>query len=334
MTFSNSINWLRRDPGHTENIGITNSSGTTFTVNQANGSAFSTSNPGYVTLQSLANPGQLIVYRITANQSFTQANISGNSFNISSGVNHASAIPFFLYAVSNAQNGENTIAFMVSTFPNTSVSPVAGKIAKTGSAVANSQGSFFCLTNVTVADYASSPCVCIGSFRMTYVASGTNWTVVTFDRGDGIGQFQENRNFALSPGQYGAASGLYFYANSGTAPTFVNNGNGYQVQQKTNMIFLNTAFNNCSSGGSGSGYLQLALPYNINGSVCGQWFLSYNSGPATFTGVCSLLQGQPVNAPNLFYATSASLASIELSSVGTDSTYSLDIGIYQQIQFS
>ena len=244
------------------NLGITNTAGTTFTVNAANGTALSATNPAYVTLQSLANPGQLITYTVTANQSFTQSNISNNGFNIVKTVDHANTIPFFLYAVSNAQNGENAIAFMVSTYPNTTISPVAGKIAKTGSAVANSQGSFFCLSNVTVADYASSPCLCVGSFRMTYATSGTNWTITTFDRGDGIGEFQLDRTFTASISQYGAATSSYFYANGGTAPQFTTNNFGYFVG-RNNMMTASCGFVNCSVAGVGSVNLWLASPYSL-----------------------------------------------------------------------
>lgn len=318
------------------NLGITNTSGTTLTVNSSNGTTLSATNPAYITLQSLANPGQLKTYTITANQSFTQSNISNNGFNITKTINHANPIPFFLYAVSNAQNGENTIAFMVSTYPNTTISPVAGKIGKSGSAVANTQGSFFSLANVTVADYASSPCLCIGSFRMTYVASGTNWTITTFDRGDGIGEFQLDRKFTMSPGQYTALTidpSKYFIDNSGTAPAFATNNNGYWIN-RNNFINLNTAFSNASTPGTGGVNLEFSAPYIMDGSSIGCSFGKASNG-TLFLSCPSTLVAATTSNLVFFPAVANTLSNANcLNSTFTAAGDSLSIQIIAFIQFT
>lgn len=247
------------NPGQA-NLGISQSAGTTFTVLGSNGVALSSTNPAFVTLQSLANPGQTKTYKITANQSFTQANIAANNFGLTNGVALAQDVPFFLYAVSNANNGENTITFMVSRYPNAAISPVAGKIAKSGSAVANSQASFFALNSgITVADYASSPCLSLGSFRMRW-ANTNNWTIQTLSNRDGIGEFQAGVTFIMPVGQFGNASGAYFLSNGGTAPIFTNQNLSYYIHM-TNEFSYWFAGNACSTAGVGAVQLLQGLPY-------------------------------------------------------------------------
>lgn len=250
------------------NLGISQTSGTTFTVNSANGTALSATNLAYVTLQSLANPGRQITYTITANQSYTQANISGNTWGITSGVNWANDMPFYLYAVSNAANGENTIAFAISRIPNLTISPVAGKLAKQGSAVATTQGSMYLLPNVTVADYASSPCLCIGSFRMTYAAAGTTWTISTLNNSDGIGEFNESTAFTFPTGQNGNASGSFFTANGGTAPIWDMQTVGYYIERNgwTSYIFNSPSGAVITTAGVGAVALQPALHLAYKGN--------------------------------------------------------------------
>lgn len=262
------------------NLGMSQSGGTTFTVNSANGTALSATNPAVVYLQSLANPGNVVTYTITANQSFTQANIASNNFGLTNGLAFASDIPFYLYAVCNAAAGvnpETAIAFMVSRYPNTSVSPVAGKIAKSGSAVANSAGSFFSLSNVTVADYASSPCICVGSFRMQWLNTN-NWVIQTFNAKDGIGNFQEGVQFGSVAGHFGNASGSFFKANGGTAPIYTSQAWVYYLG-RDNRCSFNGVFSNNSTPGAGAVTALQGIPFQItDGGTTGPGFL--NAGAA------------------------------------------------------
>lgn len=282
-------NRVRLEFGLVENIGINYAVGTgTFTVQGASGTALSATNKGYVTLAS-KTAGNLIKISITANQSFIDDNgasqIIGNLFGLTTGVAFTVDVPFFLYAV--LDDAETTVAFMISRFPNTYVSPVAAKIGKVGSAVADSQGSFFSLANVTVADYESNPCVCIGSFRMR-MSAADDWTVQTLSASnDGIRRFQENVNFGLSAGQFGAASGKYFADNGGTAPAFSTNNFGYKVGRDNRMYFV-SLFTDATTAGVGAVNLQLCTPFLILGEVVGSARI-INAASSNFIGISDVV---------------------------------------------
>lgn len=337
MTLTNQIDWLRKDPNHIENIGISQTAGTTFTVNSASGAAFSSRNAGYVAIDSLAVPGVKKLYRITANQSFTQANIATNNFGLTNGIALASDVPFFLYAVTNAAAGspETTVTFMVSRFPNSNVSPIAGKIGKAGSAVANSQGSFFALdSSITVADFASSPCISLGSFRMQWSA-GNNWTITTLGAQDGIGHYQEGKVFLSAVNQFGAAAASFFYANGGTAPQFGSPGQGYFIN-RNNFMMLSVAFQNCTVAGLGAVVAQYALPFILtNTSSLGSGFLSLSSVPQTIVFNCSLVSPGP-NNKMVFNIPNAGVANFQLlnSNFVVDATYGFTAAANGLIDFS
>lgn len=229
------------------NVGMSYSAGT-FTVNSENGSAFSSSNPGYISLPSLVTPGRVIRYTITANQTFVDHNggvptIDGNLFGFLTGDVQSTDVPFFLYAVSNsaAVSPETSVTFMISRQAGRQISPLATDIGKTGSSIATNEWCFFSLGNVTVADYASSPCQMIGSFRMTKVSASNGWIVTALASRDGIGTFQQGQLFQLSTGVMGAKAGSYWMNNGGTAPTF--NAQSYQY-----MINPDGTINACTTG--------------------------------------------------------------------------------------
>lgn len=245
------------------NLGIAETAGTTFTVESASGAALSATNPAYVTLQTLAAPGLTKTYTVTANESFTQAGLGNNLFGLTTGIAFAGDIPFFLYAVSNANAGENTVVFMISRFPNATFSPIAAKIGQAGNTNATTQGSFFSLAAITAASYAASPCLCLGSFRMQY--TGSLWTISAFNVSDGIGEFQDVNTFFSLPSQFGAATNSFFYANGGTAPIFGSQAIQYSIS-RSGIIQLQTAFNGASTAGVGAVTLLMALPLAAAGS--------------------------------------------------------------------
>lgn len=272
MTFSNAIDWVRRDGPRWENLGITYSAGTgLFSITAADGTALSASNAGYVTIPSKASPGQQLVYRITANQTFTDDNgtstIIGNLFGLTTGIAYTQDAPFFIYAVSN--DAATAVNFMISRIPHVTVAPAAANIGKTGSAVADTQGSFFALGNPTVGDYDGNPCICIGAFRMRMSASD-DWTVQTLTNGstgseanvqaDGIGCFHEGTKFFISAGQFGAATGSFFAANGGTAPIWSTQGGDYTISRSGVIEFHFAAATN-STAGVGAVQARLQLPY-------------------------------------------------------------------------
>lgn len=253
---------------YVENIGIAYSGGT-FTIQGANGSALSASNPGYIILPSTVTKGTMIKYQITANQTFQDhsgtSTISGNSFGVTvqSGTSYNQDIPFYLYAVSNGSAGspETAISFMFSRYPSATTSPVAGKIAKSGSAVASTQGSFYSLASITVSDYASSPCLMIGSFRMQSTTNVADWTVSALNLNDGIGNFQNNVQFTQVAGAFGASAGLFFSAAS--PPTFSGTSQVYYVNPFTAWVNLHSIATGTSVSG-GAGTMSHKMPYNMD----------------------------------------------------------------------
>lgn len=248
------------------NIGYTYSAGTgLFSITAQDGSALSASNPGYVTIASKASPGTLVTVPVTANQTFIDDNgastIVGNLFGLTSGRAYAQDIPFYVYAVLN--DAGNAISFMISRYPNTPTSPVSGKIGKTGSAVANSQGSFFALSNPTVTNFDVNPALRVGGFRMR-MSAANDWTVQTLSTVDGVGKFFQGYQFTLTTGQFGAAVGSFF---KGSGPTFTNSSLVYWVTDSNQLMFTGF-FENCTVNG-GAGTLSIASPYLCTGGTTG-----------------------------------------------------------------
>lgn len=269
---------IHKSPGYgsgVTNLGIIYDNVTgVFTITSAYAIGLSSDTPGFVTLPVASQPGKFNAFRISTDASFTDATgastIIGNTFGTTAALAYGNDIPFYLYYVANS-NG-NTVTPMLSRFPNTNISPVAGKIAKPGSAVANTQGSFFAFdASINVANYASQPCISVGSIRMKKNSSD-NWTVTPLDSADGIGMFQFNRMFTLPTGQFGAATGKYFINNGGTAPSFTTSSFQYYIKDMSNFFNYYCTFSDCSVAGAGAVDLQLALPYNIAGGSHGSGY--------------------------------------------------------------
>jgi len=268
------------------NLGITLSAGT-FTVTGFNATALSSTNPAYVTLPSKANPGRTVTYTITADQTFIDdsgsSTIIGNLFGLTTGIAFDQDVPFYIYAVGD--DAETAISFMISRYPAATYSPASANIGKTGSAVADTQGSFFALGNPTVTSYDNNPCRCIGAFRMR-MSSSDDWTVqtlsdgsgfgtVTYIAADGIGQFHEASKFTMALGQFGARAASYWKNNGGTAPEFVTNEFFYYVAKSGLCTFYLNNSNTTGHAGAGAVTALLALP-----------FLAQNSTPiGSFLGV-------------------------------------------------
>jgi hypothetical protein len=257
----------RLKQNYVENIGIDYDGGTgVFTVQGADATLSST-NIGYVTLQSKANPGELVSYSITADQSFIDDNgsseIIGNLFGVTTGVAWANDCPFYLYAVGN--DNEDTVAFMISRIPHRTVAPATANIGAPDDAVADTQGSFFSLENIDETLYDGNPCLCLGAFRMQMSASD-DWTVQTLDNTDGIGLFHDSTLFTFPLAQNGAATGTYVKANGGTAPIFSDNDYRYMLMRSGNCnthVYLN---GDGGTDGSGAVVTFVAAPLAVEDS--------------------------------------------------------------------
>lgn len=276
------------------NLGLNYTAGT-FTVTSASGAALSSTNPAYVTLQS-ATSAQLITVAVTANQTFTDG--SGNTDTWRGGVSPTDAaggvssdwnqdMPFFLYAVLGTSND---IAFMFSRNPAATGSPAAGSISKTGAILNTGQGDFFSLLGGTIANYASRPCLCIGSFRMRNVVTGGNirYTVQTLTLNDGIGIFQEGTTFTLPTGVNGSKATKYFQATAGTEPTFTSNAVVYKIN-RSGIVWFSANFQTVNNVPAGAQVSSVTCPYACNSSaghaaITGSYTINATSAVHTLSG--------------------------------------------------
>jgi len=249
--------------GYVENLGISYS-GSVLSVTGADGTALSSTNPGYVVMQDKSSPGQLKTYEITADQGFIDATgsseIAGNLWGMATGVATSTDIPFFIYAVTN--DDEDAIAFMISRVPGFKESVGASDIGDPGDPVADNQWGFFSFDTVTEADYDNNPCLMIGGFRMKMDASD-DWTVQALGATDGIGCFQNHRWWLVPPGQFGAASGSFFRDNGGTAPVFTTQNYYYKIYPFEQTAYVAIDFINVSTQGVGAVTAKLVSPFYI-----------------------------------------------------------------------
>ncbi len=267
------MEWATRDryvSNRCENIGIALSTGT-FTLQAANGAALSATNPAYVTFRS-KTAGNLVRIKVIANQTFIDdsgsSTIIGNLFGFAAGdAPTTTDVPFFIYAVLN--DAEDAVSFMISRTSGQLVSPVAGDIGKTGSAIADNGWSFFALSNPTVTDYDSNPCVIIGSFRMRLTTAGGDWTVQTFSSTDGIGSFQESILFTWPVAVMGAATNSFFLPNGGTSPAW-STASRYEYLYRVTVdgvVWANLAFDgDPSTDGVGAVQCRLNFPFRWGGT--------------------------------------------------------------------
>jgi hypothetical protein len=247
------------------NLGLTYDGVTgVFTVNGYDGTALSSSNPAKLWIKSSSSKGQIIEYTVTANQSFTDdvgtSDIVGNTFGMPTGVAYAEDIPFWLVAATN--DDEDTVTFGITRIPHMAVAPASANIGTPASAVADSQGSLFLFSSVTVADYDGNPVLNIGSAR-GQMSSSDDWTMQAFNNQDGIGKFQEDVLFDVPVNKFSAGTNSHFLDNGGAAPQFTAAEYKYKCYRngKCNVYYNTTTV---SSAGTGSVSTKLLLPFTIN----------------------------------------------------------------------
>ena len=269
-----------------ENIGIAYNGGTgVFTVLSGNGDSFSATNPGIIVLPSKATPGEFTKFTITSDQSFIDdvgsSEIIDNLFGTETGVAWASAMPFYLYAVTN--DDEDTIQFMIARVPHARTSPAAANIGAPDDAVADTQGSFFSIDNIDESVFDENPCLCIGSFRMVKSAAD-DWTVQTLTVGqDGVGLYQEEFFFTFPTGLFGAAAGGYIADNGGTAPAFTTNEFEYRVLRDGQLDANINLTGDAGTDGAGAVQTRVSLPF-IPDSNVSRIYVSFGFIQSSVTG--------------------------------------------------
>jgi hypothetical protein len=275
--------------GTTVNLGI-NYTSPTFKVTSANGTALSATNPAYLVVPSVVSPGYKTVLTMTSDISFIDdsgaSQIAGNTFGTTAGVAWNEDMPFYLMAIPNSTDTAVTIG--ITRCPQRA-STTGQNLAKSGSAIANGQGSFFMIdSSVVVANYNNSPSVCIGSFKMRKTTAASNdWTVQALGNSDGIGLFNEQTYFNMVSLQFGATSNIFSSSVGGnTIPTFNQTAAAYRVHKNGWCHFLWDA-DFTTAGGVGAGELRAHLPFQIGLT---SFYLSFegtgqykNSGAGTYT---------------------------------------------------
>lgn len=278
------------------NLGLTYAAGT-LTVCSASQAALSATNPGYVTLQS-KTPGKLVTVPVVANQFLTDGaagTTATQRFALTSGVNWASDLPFFLHAV--LDDSETAISFMITRNPAATVAPAAANIGKSGAVVNGIQGDFFAMGNPTVADYEGNPCLCIGSFRAQFVGATNSWTISALAANDSVGQFNESTVFLQPTGTNGSAVGAQIQANAGTVPTFATQRVSYTINRYglVHCVFVSGACNNIPAGAQ---VIKLTLPYQMSSSTMAtNCFFGrfYNATNGVYTHCSSTISTAPYN---------------------------------------
>lgn len=241
------------------NLGMT-ASGSTFSVTSADGTALSGSNKGYVTVPA-KTVGQSITIEVTSDVTFTYGSsgtVTGQRWGLSTGVNWGNAMPFSLYAAIN--DNEDDVAFFIGRSPCKRQLPSASSIGQSGSIVNTGQENVFALGSITVADYASNPCVWLGSFDMTFVGASDYWNVGNL-YGMGVWSNQER---SMASGQIGAVSGGYVIDTGGTEPTFSQNNPDYYLR-RDGYVELSYRMYNVNNTPAGTNDVNFVLPVRAAG---------------------------------------------------------------------
>ncbi len=270
---------VRLSDGYVENIGFAYDAGTgVFKVMSADGTDLSSTNPGYIGMESGVTAGEIVLHTITANQSFIDGNgaseIIGNLFGTQTGDDWAANdLPMYVYAVSN--NTDTAIQFMLSRVPHQDQAPGSTKIGAPDDAVADTQGSFWSFDNIDETLFASMPAYCIGSFRIRKDASD-DWKITPIAiPSDGVGKYQETSTFNMPANIFGASASTYLLPNGGTAPVFSTNNYIYRITRNGYVqieVFLN---GDGGTDGVGAVPVQISMPYLASNNLSGNGFLGF-----------------------------------------------------------
>jgi hypothetical protein len=259
--FTNLVNPIPGPVGTTTNLSFTHAAGT-MTLHAADGSALSATNPGYVILQSNATAGEVVVHKITANETLTVSDMNVNLFGTVTALAWGASLPLYVGFMADASDAN--LEPFISRLPNLQASPAAaGDIGDPSAANADKELSVFAWNDITEANYTSKQVAIIGSFTATKAVTTDAWTFDAFSAADGIGKFNDSTRFDFPEGQNGAATGSYIDANGGTAPTFTNQTFDYSVSKSGKVqVFINFQ-GNTATDGAGAVDCLVAVPLRV-----------------------------------------------------------------------
>lgn len=334
----------------TGNIGM-NLSGGTLKIWAANGTNWTASNVGFVTLPHPTLFSQLVTIPLDNTFSnFTITDSSGSNqldaatWGVTDSAAWATDMPIFVYAV--ISTSATDVAFALSRVPNRTVAPVAGNIAAVGSATnASTQGSFFLMqkngVTPTPGNFASNPCVCIGSLRIQKTSGTRTWVFQALTASDGINQFQDTKVFTYPTLQNGAtpdaAAGPSHFINNNVpanrSPVWGSPSASYTMS-KNGLVYYSLLYGNLTADGAGAIVWKVTIPLSIGigsnavvgwaNTVAGgnqyilAWTINTGANFAQFEANQatngSLLQGQITGSPNI--AAQFSLTTNFFASIG------------------
>jgi hypothetical protein len=243
-----------------KNLSIS-AAGGVVTIASRDGTALSASNKGLIYLHSTTTLGAQKLIEITANQTLSVTTMTNNLLGTSAGSAWSEFFfPLYIYAVADVT--ETNVIFMACRLNHLRYSPVSTKIGTPSSADANTQGSMFAFSNITVADYAETPCVCIGSVMSTKDASEAYTVQSPLQLATGAGVFPFEKQIAISRlprGMYDAIAARHFRPNGGTAPNYGTSIVQYALRNE-GVVWVSYNFNS-QSGGAGAVPRQGILPF-------------------------------------------------------------------------
>lgn len=279
----------RLKPGYVENLAFDYAVGTgLFSITAANGLDLSATNPGFVTVPHPTDTNTMVLFKITANQTFTDGNgssdIAGNLFGLVSADDWTGfPLPFFVYAVTN--DDVDNVVFMICRAPNKTASTVtASRIGYPGQPQGDFQASFFSFDVIDTNDYNNNPCTFVGSFRMEKDASN-DWFVQTLSTlADGVGKYNDETTFFFPLGVNGASAGTYMKPNGGTAPVFTTNNFTWRLYRNGMLEALIDFQGDGGTDGAGAVTALIAVPYIIDDDSSGASY-PMNGGRVDGSGI-------------------------------------------------
>jgi hypothetical protein len=248
------------------NIGFKYSAGT-FTICAGDQSSLSSTNPAYVLVPSVSNPGMMIKIPVTANVTLTDVvgsgDLNGMLFGTTTARAWANDRPFYIYAANKDDTAAN-LAFFITPRPNQtavySASTGLGYKGNAPSSTADTNNVF--LLSSSPSSYVSKPCTLIGGICMTKNTSN-NWTInlnnITPNQPLVSNHPYENIYFQMPVGQNGADASAYFSASGASGPTFSNNIYNYKVST-SGRIFIGAFFTTSAVNGASANAIELSMP--------------------------------------------------------------------------
>jgi len=258
---------MRLVPGYIENLSLVTSGGTTLTIASGDGSALSSSNPGYVAMPSGATPGEVVLHTFTANVAMTNTEMNGNLLGTTSATAWGNSKPLYLYVIQD--DSDANPEFALAPIPNIEFAPASTEIGDPSSAVADEQISMYSLDDITETSYDGNPVQLIGCVTATK-SSGDVWTFDSVIEGvTGMGRFAEQKIYTFPTAQFGAGASSYCIANGGTAPAFSTNQVQYSMKKNGNITIWYNLQDDGGTDGSGAVDAQITTPFYAQGTVTG-----------------------------------------------------------------